>query len=36
MGTPVRIVRGNGTNIKITTPDDRKLAEILLRKRPRG
>ena len=36
MGTPVRIVPGTGTNIKITTPDDRKLAEVLLRKRQRG
>lgn len=35
-GTPVRIVPGTGTNIKITTPDDRKLAELLLRKRRRG
>jgi 2-C-methyl-D-erythritol 4-phosphate cytidylyltransferase len=36
MGTPVRIVPGAETNIKLTTPDDRKLAEFLLRKRQRG
>jgi 2-C-methyl-D-erythritol 4-phosphate cytidylyltransferase len=36
MGTPVRIVPGTGTNIKITTPDDRKMAEFLLGKRKRG
>jgi 2-C-methyl-D-erythritol 4-phosphate cytidylyltransferase len=35
MGTPVRIVPGSETNIKITTPDDRKLAEFLLGKRKR-
>jgi 2-C-methyl-D-erythritol 4-phosphate cytidylyltransferase len=35
MGTPVRIVRGTGSNIKITTPDDRKLAEFLLGERER-
>jgi 2-C-methyl-D-erythritol 4-phosphate cytidylyltransferase len=35
MGTPVRIVRGTETNIKITSPDDRKLAEFLLGKRKR-
>ncbi|HEX7573571.1 MAG TPA: 2-C-methyl-D-erythritol 4-phosphate cytidylyltransferase [Bacteroidota bacterium] len=36
MGIPVRIVPGTVTNIKITTPDDRKLAEFLLGKRQRG
>jgi len=32
-GTPVRIVPGSESNIKITTPDDRKLAEFLIRGR---
>jgi len=32
MGARVRIVRGAESNIKITTPDDRKLAEFLLEK----
>ena len=36
MGAPVRIVRGTETNIKITTPDDRKLAEFLLGRRRQG
>ena len=31
IGTPVRIVRGAESNVKITTPDDRKLAGYLLR-----
>jgi 2-C-methyl-D-erythritol 4-phosphate cytidylyltransferase len=31
-GTQVRIVPGIETNIKITTPGDRKLAEFLIRK----
>lgn len=35
MKTPVRIVRGTETNIKITTPEDRKLAEFLIGKRQR-
>jgi 2-C-methyl-D-erythritol 4-phosphate cytidylyltransferase len=35
MGTPVRIVRGTERNIKITTPDDRKMAELLLGRRQR-
>ena len=35
MGTPVRIVRGTEANIKITTPNDRKLAELLLGRRQR-
>ena len=33
MGLPVRIVPGSGRNIKITTPDDRKMAEFLLLRR---
>ena len=35
MGTPVRIVRGTESNIKITTPDDRKLALFFLSARRR-
>lgn len=35
-GRPVRIVRGAETNVKITTPGDRKLAEFLLRGESRG
>ena len=35
-GKPVRIVRGAETNLKITTPEDRKLAEFLLGRPNRG
>lgn len=33
LGLPVKIVQGDYSNIKITTPDDLALAEILLRQR---
>jgi 2-C-methyl-D-erythritol 4-phosphate cytidylyltransferase len=35
MGTPVRIVLGTERNVKITTPDDRRLAEFLIGRRTR-
>jgi 2-C-methyl-D-erythritol 4-phosphate cytidylyltransferase len=35
-GTPVRIIRGTDSNLKITTPEDRKLAEFLLGRHTRN
>jgi 2-C-methyl-D-erythritol 4-phosphate cytidylyltransferase len=36
LGHPVRIMRGNYENIKITTPDDLWIGEEILRRRRRG
>ncbi|MEO0989262.1 MAG: 2-C-methyl-D-erythritol 4-phosphate cytidylyltransferase, partial [Cyanobacteria bacterium J06639_14] len=32
-GLPVKIVMGEETNLKVTTPDDLKLAEMIVRDR---